>query len=787
MNKAKRIAVLFLVLALCMSLFTVASAKSKKHGQEDEETEPAVLSEDIQTLKELGLLVGTGKDGLSLEYTKSKPTRMQGFVIYLRLINQENDFEAFKYREGDDNFDDYHGQSEFVKKVMAYAKAHPELNWVGANGKFNPMAHLTAREYAKIMLAALGYTQNTDFTWKDVESFTEQLGIDVPEGAFTIEVLATMTVDTLYTKMKDDDQTLIEYLELDDEDDTTPTVTDVVLITPYVSGPPSVSGRVTVYFSEAMNANTLTDLDNYSVDLDGSAAEYSVMLLSQMTGAAASVSGDKKSVTLTIPGSALAGGTEAGAGITNIVISGLTDIEGNTMDTVTTYVRRASALTVASSAAVDVNKLRVTFSNPMETVKPSEFVLYMSDGITPAFTGTSYTADATGKIITITLSGSLTADAKTVNTDGTTAKLVIGTANTADIFGNKVTGPVAVADVSSATPATVTILDKIAPSAVSINKGSADYTIEVTFTEPVNAVNEATLTAALQIKSLSGALQAATYKFSGSGGTINNFKKLTATITDGTDSKYTVELLGQGIKDMGGNTVSAFAKTTVTVQAGSGPVITARETQDLDKDGYLDAIKLTFNKNIKDSTVNANNFDVAGYSYEVFYPNTAGDTTDNNVIYITFLESDTADTGARPMISYTQGTLADTEGNMLATTGAVAAADKAAPAVVNPLPAGVLTAGGTSSSATLVLSEGVTAANQESVLEAVQAHTSAYDLETEEDLVKTEIWTTGRTLKISLTANANGGVNPDYIVLSAAVANLIDAAGNTASNAKIIK
>jgi hypothetical protein len=332
------------------------------------------------------------------------------------------------------------------------------------------------------------------------------------------------------------------------------------------------------------------------------------------------------------------------------------------------------------------------------------------------------------------------------------------------------------------------ILDKIAPSAVSVNKGTEAYTIEMTFTEPVNAVNLETLTAALKIKNLSGAAQTATYAFSGSGGIITDFTKLTASITGGTDSKYTIELLAQGLKDLSGNTVKAFPKTTLTLQADGAPVITAKETQDLDKDGYLDAIKLTFSESIKDSTVNANNFDVAGYSYEVFYPGTAGDTAVNNVIYITFHESSAADTGATPTIAYTQGTLADLSGSRMATTGALATTDKAAPAVMTALPVGVLTAGGPVSSATLVLSEDITAANQETVLTAVRVNITITDNGTLGDLVKAEVWTTGKTLTLTITGNINGdGVNPDSISLSAASANLIDASGNIAADAQVIK
>jgi hypothetical protein len=506
-----------------------------------------------------------------------------------------------------------------------------------------------------------------------------------------------------------------------------------------------------------------------------------------MAGATATASDDRKSVTLTIPGSALAGGEAAGAGVTGIAISGLMDIAGNTLEPVTAFVRKAAVLTAVSYAAVDVNKLQVTFSNPLKTVDPAEFKLYKSDGFTPVSAGTAYVLDATGRIATITMNASLLATAKAADAEATTAKLAVGTLVTKDIYGNAVSGAVAVPAVSQTTPATVTIADKIAPSVVSVSKGTAEYVLEVNFTEPVNAFDLTTLASAVRIKNLSGTVQTATYSFSGGSGTITDFTKLTATITGGTESQYSVELLAQGIADLAGNTLKAFAKTTVTLASVDSLAIVSAETQDLDKNGRLDAVKLTFNRNISDSTVNANSFDIAGYSFETFNAGTAGDAANNNVIYITFPEAAAADTGATPTITYTQGTLADTNGVKLASTGALATVDKAAPAVITALPVGTLTAGGTPSSATLTLSEALTADSQQAVLTAIQAQITKHDLVITDDIAVSYTWTAGSALTVSITGNANGGSNPDNIVLAAATADLIDTAGNTAAAVQVVK
>lgn len=553
MKRLKSIIIMILAVALCASLLTTASAKHNgKSGKKP------VLSADIQTLIDLGLLVGSDDRGVTDEYAKSKPTRIQAFIIYLRLIKEAQKLEEYLWHDGDRNFDDHHGHSPYVKKGMAFAKAHPEYNWIGSNGRFNPMAHLTARQYAKVLLAALGYQDGADFTWDTVESVAEGLGLNVPKGAFTFETLASMTVRALSMYVKGTTQKLIDRLGFDPATDTT-------------------------------------------------------------------------------------------------------------------------SLTVTSApAAVAVDKLQVVFSNPMKTVDPSEFRLYKPDGVTPVSAGSAYTLDATGRVVTITIAGSLTADAKASAADASPVKLAIGTAHTKDIFGNAVSGEVAVA-VTAATPATVSVLDKIAPAVIAL------------------------------------------------------------------------------------------------------------ETQDLDKDGYLDAVRLIFNENVKDRTVSAPHFNVAGYGSEAFRPTTAGDTADNNVIFITFKESGTPDTGITPTITYTQGTLEDLAGNKLASIGALAAVDKAAPAVVTALPVGTLTAGGATPVAALALSEDLTAESRAAILTAVQAHSTVNDLVTTGDIAVTYIWTTNRLLTVSVTANANGGTNPDTITLSAASADLLDAAGNKTTAAQIIR
>jgi hypothetical protein len=61
------------------------------------------LSPDIQTLIELGLLLGSDAGGVTYDYAKSKPTRIQAFIVYLRLMNEDQKLEQYLWHDGDDN------------------------------------------------------------------------------------------------------------------------------------------------------------------------------------------------------------------------------------------------------------------------------------------------------------------------------------------------------------------------------------------------------------------------------------------------------------------------------------------------------------------------------------------------------------------------------------------------------------------------------------------------------------------------------------------------------------
>ena len=111
---------------------------------------------------------------------------------------------------------------------------------------------------------------------------------------------------------------------------------------------------------------------------------------------------------------------------------------------------------------------------------------------------------------------------------------------------------------------------------------------------------------------------------------------------------------------------------TVTVTAVVEPPLTisTMETADLDNDGFIDAIHITFSQAIKDSpasTVVADDWDVAGVTGEAFSSTTNGDAADDADIYITFTDG-VLDTGQTPQVTYTQDDPTDSDVKDLAGT-----------------------------------------------------------------------------------------------------------------------
>ena len=128
--------------------------------------------------------------------------------------------------------------------------------------------------------------------------------------------------------------------------------------------------------------------------------------------------------------------------------------------------------------------------------------------------------------------------------------------------------------------------------------------------------------------------------------------------------------------------------TSADLDAGFWPAmdldtveILSAETCDLDGDGYLDTMKITFSTSVDDSTVTAGDFDVSGVDGETFSPSTGGDIADDAVIYLTVTDG-VLGSGSTPTLTYTPGTLRDTDGNPMLPADPLTTTDSCPPVLL---------------------------------------------------------------------------------------------------------
>jgi len=160
----------------------------------------AFYGTDLHILERMGMLIGEG-DGITAEYLKKVPTRVQAAVMVLRLNGVDATAAAFT---GTDNFADADKEA-WAKPYLAYLKAHPEFGLIGTGDNvFDPTANIDEQAYAKILLTALGYEYNVDFTWDGTLAFAKEKGIaSATSGAFNVNDLAVMTESIFDLKCKD--------------------------------------------------------------------------------------------------------------------------------------------------------------------------------------------------------------------------------------------------------------------------------------------------------------------------------------------------------------------------------------------------------------------------------------------------------------------------------------------------------------------------------------------------------------------------------------------------------
>ncbi len=175
----------------------------------------AAIGKEAQACKDLEILIGADASGVTSQYLSTTPTRIQAFIIVLRLKGLYG--EATGY-EGERNFKDAETLG-WARSYMAYAKDNPDLGWNGyPDGTFAPSKKIDGQAFYKVMLETLGYRQDVDFTYAETLEFAEEIGLiedagDIGEiDSFTVNDIAIGIYNALNTKPADSDKKLISVM-----------------------------------------------------------------------------------------------------------------------------------------------------------------------------------------------------------------------------------------------------------------------------------------------------------------------------------------------------------------------------------------------------------------------------------------------------------------------------------------------------------------------------------------------------------------------------------------------
>ena len=173
------------------------------------------IGREAQACKDLKILIGADASGVTSQYLSTTPTRIQAFIIVLRLKGLYDDASDY---EGERNFKDADTLG-WAKNYMAYAKDHPDLGWGGyPDGTFAPSKKIDGQAFYKVMLETLGYRQDVDFTYAETLEFAEEIGLVEDAGdierirSFTVNDIAVGIYNALNTKPADSDKKLISVM-----------------------------------------------------------------------------------------------------------------------------------------------------------------------------------------------------------------------------------------------------------------------------------------------------------------------------------------------------------------------------------------------------------------------------------------------------------------------------------------------------------------------------------------------------------------------------------------------
>lgn len=224
----KRCIIILLVMTLIFSSMSFSYASENNYGGY------------AQKLSLLNVFKGTGN---SFELNRT-PTRLEGLVMFIRLLGVESNADMLK--NDPCTFNDV---PSWGIGYVNYAYKNGLTKGTG-EGSFGSNDSIDANSYITFLLRALGYSDelnNPDFTWMNADDFGKSVGLIEPElfnhistKEFTRANVAKLSHNALMLNLKNSQTTLLQKLVNDGviteamaEDFVVQPIPDVATLYPY--------------------------------------------------------------------------------------------------------------------------------------------------------------------------------------------------------------------------------------------------------------------------------------------------------------------------------------------------------------------------------------------------------------------------------------------------------------------------------------------------------------------------------------------------------------------------
>ncbi|WP_163151581.1 Ig-like domain-containing protein [Anoxybacillus sp. MB8] len=362
-------------------------------------------------------------------------------------------------------------------------------------------------------------------------------------GAHTIKILKDSLTDVSIRQNKFVEATFPVTLN----DKVAPTITKVEYVnetsgTDFNSDADVKDSKVTIYFSEAMDAATLTNKANYLINGTPLADVPGAVTLTPAS--------DNKSVTITVNRSSSDTQLAFAAG-TDLRVIAVKDVAGNTLSSTQVNANLGAAGLISAFVSAPlfttaVDKVELISKNQLKLHAKSGYLFSGIDAnkikfaenqdsskLIPGLQVTAVSIAADGKTATLTLNNNVTADGKFDGSDADTTASVVSLYADADA----ITLTNGAKTAALAATSGLNVIDKTAPSISTVTKHatSAD-TIVLTFDEQVTFSSNVGLAGDLVVKLADG--------------TVLNPAAGDYTVADATtDDKLEIKIIKPGVKD----------------------------------------------------------------------------------------------------------------------------------------------------------------------------------------------------------------------------------------------